>query len=152
MAIKSTATTFRSVSSKTSSLATASQLQAVNVTIPSAVTLTEKVSTADIVNASNILNGSQIQSILPGQSPAAKPGSGGSTGGLLNTIENKGGIDEAALIRSYPDASGCSGSCQPSSRSNPLMSCDRAARPSAMDQKPSSRSAFMAMLLSVAMI
>ena len=56
------------------------------------------------------------------------------------------------LIRCYPDASGCRGSCLPSSRSKPLMSCDRAARPSEVDQNPSSRSAFMAMLLSVARI
>lgn len=58
----------------------------------------------------------------------------------------------AGPIKSYPEASIPRGSRQPSNRSKPLMSCERVARPSEMDQNPSSRSEFIAMLLSVARI
>ncbi len=57
----------------------------------------------------------------------------------------------SGLIRSQAGLSSWAGSRQPSSARIPLMSWDRAAKPSVIDQKPSRRSAFMARLRSVAM-
>ncbi len=62
------------------------------------------------------------------------------------------GRQTPGLIRSYPEACGLAGFRQPRSASKPLMSWDRAASPSVIDQNPSSRSAFIARLLIVAMI
>jgi hypothetical protein len=57
----------------------------------------------------------------------------------------------AGPIRSHPEGVSAAG-LQPSSLSNPLMSCAKAAMPSVIDQIPSSRRALIAMLRSVARI
>jgi hypothetical protein len=54
-------------------------------------------------------------------------------------------------IRSHPEGVSAAG-LQPSSLSNPLMSCAKAAMPSVIDQIPCSRTALIAMLRSVARI
>jgi len=55
-------------------------------------------------------------------------------------------------IRSHAELIARAAAFQPSSSSKPLMSWARAASPSAIDQKPSRRKAFMARLRSVARI
>ena len=59
---------------------------------------------------------------------------------------------DSELIRNYKGTRGRACSRQPRCSSNPLMSWARTASPSMIDQKPSSRSAFLAGLRSVAMV
>jgi hypothetical protein len=61
-------------------------------------------------------------------------------------------VDRLGLVKSQAELSAYTVSRQPSSASKPGMSWARAARPSVIDQKPSSRRAFIARLRSVARI
>ena len=72
----------------------------------------------------------------------------------FSVIDQEGGFRTSPLpgpIRSHPEGVSAAG-LQPSSLSNPLMSCAKAAMPSVIDQIPSSRRALIAMLRSVARI
>ena len=65
--------------------------------------------------------------------------------------DDKVAVVKPGPIRSHPEGFSAAG-LQPSSLSNPLMSCAKAAMPPVIDQIPSSRRALIAMLRSVARI